>query len=362
MHQPPSKEESSVARFTSLSQQGREMQKQQQLRSNAAATSESAQEREGSSLGRQQVRLANLAKPTYQNLHVLWEAQNTYLTPWRSWGEMTMDLRRSHFSSAGHGALCEGVQQSQPWQSLLPCLPLQLCAQITQNPRASTALLLDVRCSCLTEVAHEPCILTQSLQHSDLSSPCHPKQPSWKLVTLHRGRDGLGLSCSLWGKKKTRLHFSSELQCTSLLVLCPEYQTHQPIGTGLPYWVLQGSLNTNLNDHLISALKIVGGEGPSTEKNKLLRRTMLWQSPHVHCTWEKKSILYEWLLGIKEIHELARQTFQREERKMTISCPFPSQDWIHLRVGEGKTWGNKPDLERDWSEGVGKKFREEKSK
>lgn len=89
-------------------------------------------------------------------------------------------------------------------------------------------------------------------------------------------------------------------------MLCIEYQTHQRSGTGLRYWLLQGSLNTNLNYHLISALKIVVEEGPSTEKNKLLRRTMLWQSPQIHCTWEKKSILYELLLGIKEIHELAR--------------------------------------------------------
>lgn len=36
---------------------------------------------EGSSSGRQQVRLANLAKPTYQNPHVLWEVQNMYFTP-----------------------------------------------------------------------------------------------------------------------------------------------------------------------------------------------------------------------------------------------------------------------------------------
>lgn len=82
--------------------------------------------------------------------------------------------------------------------------------------------------------------------------------------------------------------------------------------------MLQGSLTTNLRYGLISSLKIVREEGPFTEKNKLFRRTMLWQSPHIHCTWDKKSILYELLLGITGIHDLARLTFQREEREMTI--------------------------------------------
>lgn len=90
--------------------------------------------------------------------------------------------------------------------------------------------------------------------------------------------------------------------------------------TNLKYPLISslGRLTTNLKYHLISGLKIVREEVPFTEKNKLFRRTMLWQSPHIRCTWDKKSILYELLLGITGIHELARLTFQREERKMTI--------------------------------------------
>lgn len=114
--------------------------------------------------------------------------------------------------SRGNSALCEGVQQCQSQQSLLACLLLQLCTQTAQNPCGSTALLLDTRwCGCLTEVAHEPCMVIQSL--SDLFSPCHLKQPSWKLETLHGGRGRF--SCSLQEKLGYVSHQCMSLWCSA---------------------------------------------------------------------------------------------------------------------------------------------------
>lgn len=169
---------------------------------------------------------------------------------------MVTDLRRSHFSRAGHNSLCEGVQQYQPQQSILACLLLQLCVQVTQNPCTSTALLLDTWCGCLTEAACEPHILILSLQHSDL-----PLLGTWNCPGenwQHCMEEGMAQGFPAVSEKNPITFFSwaSVHEFASDLPRIPNPPTSS---TGLPYWCFREVWTQTLVITFINSLKIVGG-------------------------------------------------------------------------------------------------------
>lgn len=222
MHQPPSKGEMSTARFISLSQQGREAE--QQPGHNPAAQSESTVE------GRKFLREA--ARQAGQNgqAHIpnspcaLRNTKHVH-QPWRSWGEVKMDLRGSH-SQAQAMVLC--VTKSRNFSLGRGCW---LTSSYSCAFQPSQSSVPEQPCSWTLLLTCELWVLIQPLLYGDPSSPCHLKQPSWILVILQNGIDGLKNLWTLLGKPE--LYFSSELQWTSLLILHPEHQTHRQIGINL---------------------------------------------------------------------------------------------------------------------------------
>lgn len=141
MHQSPSKGERTAARLPSLSQRGRERQKQQPG-CNPAAPSESAGE------GRKFLREAARQAGQTGQAHIPNSSRalrNTEHVPHalKALGGDDNGSRGISFSSAGHSALCEEGQQQQPREKLLAHLPLQLCTSVIQKLWARAALLLD---------------------------------------------------------------------------------------------------------------------------------------------------------------------------------------------------------------------------
>lgn len=140
MHQPCSKGKRSTAKFTSLSQQEREVEAAAWAQ--PSCTEWERKERGGSSPERQQGRQARMAKPTYQTA-LCSEEHKTSTSALKELGGGDSGSHGVSFSRAGHIALCDKVQKHQSWERLLAHLLLQLCTPVIQKLCARAALLLD---------------------------------------------------------------------------------------------------------------------------------------------------------------------------------------------------------------------------
>lgn len=156
MHQSPSKGERTAARLPSLSQRGRERQKQQPG-CNPAAPSESAGE------GRKFLREAARQAGQTGQAHIPNSSRalrNTEHVPHalKALGGDDNGSRGVSFSSAGHSALCEEGQQQQPREKLLAHTSPYSCAL-----RSSKSSGPEQPCCWTLLLTCELCVLIQPL-------------------------------------------------------------------------------------------------------------------------------------------------------------------------------------------------------
>lgn len=172
MHQPPSKGERTAARLPSLSQQGRERQKQQPGH-NPAAPSESAGE--GRKFLREAARQAG--RPDWPSPHTKLlpcsEEHKTCTSRFEGAGGDDNGSRGGSHSQALDTVLC--VRSSS--NSILGrgCWLTSLYSRARRSSKSSGP---EQPCCWTPLLTCELCVLIQPLHHGDLSSPCHLKQPS----------------------------------------------------------------------------------------------------------------------------------------------------------------------------------------
>lgn len=288
MHQPPSKGERSTARFTGLSQQGRE-------EAAGARTQPSSCMSESIGEGRKFLREAarqagqNGQAPIPNSPCALRNTKHAQ-QPWRSWGDATLDRRGSH-SQVQDTVLC--VMKSRNISLGRGCWLTSSYSCALQSPKSSVP---EQPCCWTLLLTRELWVLTQPLHHGDLSCPCHFKRPRWILATFHTGMIGLRFPETSWENLGSFFHLSF----SGRVCWCCA-QNNKPTGeSALTYWILQGSLNTNY--HLISTLKIAGGRVQPQRRISYLEE----QCSGNHLTFttlgRRNLPFISLLLGIKEIH------------------------------------------------------------
>lgn len=177
----------------SLLQQGIQTE-QQQLGTSTAAKHNCTQEREGRDSGWPTF---SSLQTTYQNLHVVREAHDTYLTPWRSWGEMTMDLW-SLISAVLDTARCKrGAAMSASAEPVGLSPPPAVCLEHPNPPWPAQACFWTH--GCLTGLA---CVLLDKSQYLlKIVSSMHGSQSFlllFSLITYQQNRHKVFGKDMLW--------------------------------------------------------------------------------------------------------------------------------------------------------------------